>query len=324
MSVEVKTVLITGASGFVGQKAVEKLSSRYRVVAFDKRPPDSKFCNNLISVSGDITDENKIKGVCQKHQPDIIVHCAGIAHQKITRPLDEDTYNITNHIATKRLAAAAVNTNSDIHFVFLSSVSVYGEKYNDSEAGEEDPCYPTTAYARSKLNAEKSLIDLFDAGLISKVDILRLAPVYDRSWSLNLDRRVFGPQKMCYLKFGSGNQKMSVLARSNLIDFIGYRVNQTDSTTFCKGFNVCDRHPCSFNDIITVFRNSTYQPNRPVIKIPLEWIGLGARISGRLIQNRSAWFQSCYDKLANSLVFDNSKMLESGFVPVHTLKSVFS
>jgi len=54
--------------------------------------------------------------------------------------------------------------------------------------------------------------------------ILRLAPVYDRKWSLNLDRRIFTPKKIAYLRFGSGLQKMSALAKSNLIDFIEFLI----------------------------------------------------------------------------------------------------
>ena len=55
--------------------------------------------------------------------------------------------------------------------------------------------------------------------------LLRLAPVYDCEWSLNLDRRVFAPKKMAYLKFGNGEQRMSALARSNLVDFIDFLIH---------------------------------------------------------------------------------------------------
>ena len=40
-------------------------------------------------------------------------------------------------------------------------------------------------------------------------------------------------------------------------------------------------------------------------------------------KNQRQWFHSCYDKVASNLVFDNSRMLETGFKPRHTLQSVF-
>jgi len=71
-------------------------------------------------------------------------------------------------------------------------------------------------------DAEKRLIALCEDRILRNLIILRLAPVYDREWGLNLDRRVFAPKKMAYLKFGSGNQEMSALGRPNLVDFIEF------------------------------------------------------------------------------------------------------
>ena len=48
---------------------------------------------------------------------------------------------------------------------------------------------------------------LYDECKLHNLVILRLAPVYDREWCLNLDRRVFAPGKVAYLKFGLGSKK---------------------------------------------------------------------------------------------------------------------
>lgn len=31
----------------------------------------------------DLTDVNAVAAICKKYSPDIVIHCAGIAHQKI-------------------------------------------------------------------------------------------------------------------------------------------------------------------------------------------------------------------------------------------------
>jgi len=56
----------------------------------------------------------------------VVIHCAGIAHQKIGA-VDAATYMRVNGEATENLAKAAAESNSGVCFIFLSSVSVYGE-----------------------------------------------------------------------------------------------------------------------------------------------------------------------------------------------------
>jgi nucleoside-diphosphate-sugar epimerase len=154
--------------------------------------------------------------------------------------------------------------------------------------------------------------------------ILRLAPVYDREWSLNLDRRVFAPGKLAYLRFGSGSQKMSALARPNLVDFIEFLLERSPQNSGINILNVCDTEPYEFNTIIQVFKKSGIRPNRPIISIPLSPVWIATRISGTLFPNKRNWLHSCYDKLALSLVFNNEKMLGTGFRQVHSLETVFT
>ena len=192
---------------------------------------------------------------------------------------------------------------------------------------ENGICEPSSDYAKSKLDAEKRLIKLFDEGLLKKLDILRLAPVYDSEWSLNLDRRVFALKKVAYLKFGSGMQEMSAIARQNLVDFIGFRLaqetNRVADQSFCNIFNVCDTKSYKFKEIIKIFKQSDCQPSRITLRVPLALVFFATRLAGLIFRSKQQWFYSCFDKLACSLVFDNTKMLDTGFTPKYRLKSVF-
>ncbi len=172
------------------------------------------------------------------------------------------------------------------------------------------------------MNAEIGLKNICDRDGEKKIDIFRLAPVYDRTWRLNLEKRVFGPKKLFYLKFGSGEQCMSTLSRQNLVDFIRYRIEQCDGPGYTV-FNVCDEKTCSFNEIIHVFQNSGVQPNKMVVKIPLFFVGCLTRGAGLVFPRKAGWINSFYNKLANSLVFDNKRMLAPGFCPKQSMASVF-
>jgi len=87
-------------------------------------------------------------------------------------------------------------------------------------------------------------------------------------------------------------------------------------------FNVCDAEPYEFNRIIGVFKKSGIRPDRPVISVPLSVVWFATRIAGIFFSSKREWIHSCYDKLACDLVFDNGKMMWTGFRPVHTLETI--
>ena len=317
-----KNILITGAAGFIGSRLCHRLASGGKTIAVDITS-SANGALNFVWEKADLIDVSSVAEICEKYSPDSVVHCAGIAHQKLGA-VDEATYMKVNSKATENLARSAAAANHDLHFIFLSSISVYGEYGLDIPVSEEHKYSPSSDYAVSKLDAEKRLIKLYEEGLFRKLTILRLAPVYDREWGFNLERRVFAPKKMAYLKFGKGRQEMSALARPNLVDFIEELVKRSSEKSGSEIMNVCDRHPYEFNNIIKVFKKSGSYPIRPTISIPLPVVWLATRIAGVFFKNKKNWLHSCYEKLASSLVFDNTKMLETGFKPRHTLETVFS
>ena len=123
-SVAVNTVWITGANGFIGRKLCRNLSSGCKIVAIDLKI-DKVVSNTYNIIQFDLTDPDLLKSHL-KHPPEVIIHCAGIAHQKLGS-IDAATYMRVNSDATENLAKAAAEKNPDLHFVFLSTISVYGE-----------------------------------------------------------------------------------------------------------------------------------------------------------------------------------------------------
>lgn len=315
-------ILITGAGGFIGVTLCHRLAIEGKVIALDFNKKHEDLSDNLIWEEVDITDLTAIDSVFRRHMPDVVIHCAGIAHQKVGTVSSEE-YLRVNSKATEKLAELAAEVNPEAWFLFLSTVSVYGEENYGSAVSEDIGCHPSSDYAVSKCDAERRLVKLFKKGILKGLTILRLAPVYDRCWSLNLDRRVFGPQKMIYLRFGSGEQQMSALSRLNLVDFIEYLLRRPQKYSSAEVINVCDAHSYAFNTIIKIYKTSGMYSYRPVIKVPLPVIWLVTRVAGVVIPGKKDWLHSCYDKLANSMVFDNKKMLTTGFLPRHSLETIF-
>lgn len=317
-----KIILVTGASGFIGRAVCRCLRGKFKVIAIVKENANHALEADEL-VRCDITDIKRLNQIFGQYSPDVVVHCAGIAHQSVLNPLDEEEYIRVNSLGTEILATAAVQNSPDIHFIFLSSVSVYGEDSKDV-IFETDTCFPSSYYAKSKIAAEKCLRRLHDDGKLQRIDVLRLAPVYDRNWTINLDKRVLRLKNLLYLKFGSGSQRISVLSRSNIVAFIDFILTkQCQSKSFFRVMNISDCKPTTFLEIIDTFRQSVGKYNGIVIPMPLSFFRGLTRIAGFLFKTKKDWLESCYAKLSGDLVFDNSRMLSMGFVPEYSLKLIF-
>lgn len=317
-------IMVTGATGFIGRFLCDHYKLNKGLIALSDERIDIRR-SEFVDVLCDLKNYHAVSDVVDRYAPSIIIHCAGIAHQKVGRISRSDYFQV-NSLATEQLAKAAASANPDVHFIFLSSVCVYGEDHHSETICENSECYPSSDYAESKRDAELRLQALFAGGKIKRLDILRLAPVYDSTWSLNLDRRVFAPGKKAYLRFGNGDQKISAVSRQNLIDFMEYLILNRDhfGDRYCNTYNVCDEHAYSFNQIIETFKRSSDHPGGITFPVPLSWVWVLTRMAGLVFKGKQRWIHSCYDKLASDLVFDNSRMMMTGFKPKHSLQTVFA
>ena len=264
-------ILVTGSSGKIGSRLCEQLSCHHQVHGLDCRDRGSadncsKKSRTFSSVQLDILDYEALHLFFVQHRFDAVIHCAGVSRQ-LYGHFDYSSYREANVTTTENLALLTAESNPDAQFIFLSSVLVYGENLTSMPADEQSPCTPGCDYSRSKLEAEECLRRLDLEKKLGAITILRLAQVYDNDFSENLDKRVFSPFKLSYLKLGRGDQKMSALSRQNFIDFIRFLLEKRRDDPLenrFEIFNVTDQTPYSFGQIIKVFRRSSDQPNRPV------------------------------------------------------------
>lgn len=113
---------------------------------------------------------------------DVVVHLAAISNDPMGNRFEPVTLDI-NHRATVALARLAKAAGAS-RFVFASSCSVYGSG-GDQAQTEESSVAPLTAYAKSKIFAERDLAQLADDGF--RVTCLRFATACGLSERLRLD-----------------------------------------------------------------------------------------------------------------------------------------
>ena len=185
-----KKILVTGASGFIGQSLCETLSKSERSVLGAVRNLDSILINkNIKYISvGDIAFKKNWKDLLV--DVDGIIHCAGRTH-KMNDNKNFDAYQLTNLNGTKYLAEQAVEAGVK-RLVFLSSVKVNDETTHQNtkqKLSHKDTPNPNDYYAISKLEAEKALWDIsLRTGL--EVVVVRLPLVYGYGVKGNLARLI--------------------------------------------------------------------------------------------------------------------------------------
>lgn len=207
-------ILITGATGFVGQVAVEHLQR----AGFDVRRALRKEDNTVLAfddvVVGDINGQTDWEDALQ--DVDAVLHLAGRAHQlndKSQDPLKD--FREVNTDGTLNLAKQAKRAGIK-RFVFVSSIGVNGSQ-NIMPFTEASLAKPHTPYAQSKWEAELGLAKLNGN---MEITIVRPPLVYGPHAPGNLKKLAAVLQKGMPLPFGLIHNKRSLIGVDNLASFL--------------------------------------------------------------------------------------------------------
>jgi nucleoside-diphosphate-sugar epimerase len=145
------TILITGASGFLGRAVVETLAkARWPLrLALRQAPANPRFETALIGdLAGPVAWDEHLAGIAA------IVHIAGLAHQPPGTP--ERLMFQVNTDASDALARAAARHGIS-RFIHISSVRAVVGPSSPLAVGEDAAALPTDAYGRSKHAAEQAI-----------------------------------------------------------------------------------------------------------------------------------------------------------------------
>ncbi len=201
MSSSSKTVLVTGAAGFLGSEVCNFLSENgYSVITLGRKNADI-ICDLGDSVPNLPTTI------------DFVIHAAGKAHMVPKTELEAADFFTVNVIGTQNLLEGIRESKSNIQsFVFISSVAVYGVSQG-SEINENHPLLAEDPYGKSKIEAETVIINFCTANNI-QCTLLRLPLIAGKNPPGNLGAMISAIKKGFYFSFGNGSVKKSmVLAR---------------------------------------------------------------------------------------------------------------
>lgn len=168
-----KTILVTGAAGFIGSNLVQRLINDFtgiKVIGYDNvndyydvKIKDARLAKlekneNFVFVKADLADKAKVDEVFNEYKPDVVVNLAAQAgvRYSIDHP---DTYIESNIIGFFNILEACRHSYDNgekgvEHLVYASSSSVYGGNKKVPFSTDDKVDNPVSLYAATKKSNE--------------------------------------------------------------------------------------------------------------------------------------------------------------------------
>jgi nucleoside-diphosphate-sugar epimerase len=197
----VKRILITGANSYVGTNVERWLM----------KEPDKYHVDTIDMIDGSWREKD-FSGY------DVVFHVAGIAHVKETSG-NRSLFYLVNRDLPIEVAQKAKNAGVS-HFIFLSSMSVYG--MDTGIISKTTVPIPKTNYGKSKLEAEDGIRALINEKF--KVAILRPPMIYGKGCKGNFQKLVLLAQKLPIFPIISNTRSMLYI--NNLSSFIEIMIEE--------------------------------------------------------------------------------------------------
>lgn len=294
-----KTLLFTGATGFLGSNVIPLLKKDYVV---DTLALDASATYNVNLV----TDSIKL----DKHY-DVVLHAAGKAHVIPKTAAEKKLFYDINFEGTKKVCAALEVSGVPKSFIFISTVAVYGCDTGEMIT-EEHSLYGDTPYAKSKIMAEQFLQDWCEKNNVI-LTILRPSLIAGKNPPGNLGAMINGIESGRYLSIAGGMSRKSVMMACDLANIV--------PLCEAKGgvYNICDDSYPSFHELELLI--SEQLGKNPPMNVPYWTAKCLARI-GDFLGKRFPINSSRLEKITKSLTFSNEKIKEEiGFIPTDVLSN---
>lgn len=177
-------VMVTGASGWLGQRLVRRLISQKKDIVYvdywNGKPKAQQFLdgyNKLKVICGDIRKSDEF--IQEFDDCETVFNCAGIQHPVFTKSI----YSV-NRDGPASLLESCIKMGVK-NFIHVSSSTVHGENISKNFITEKSPIMPLTHYAISKIEGERLLAKLSKKSSV-RIVIIRPGVFYGVNPSKNL------------------------------------------------------------------------------------------------------------------------------------------
>lgn len=223
-------VLLTGGTGFIGTKFVEKFSKEFNLIIFSSKEK---------------IQEQKIIKTIEKINPDVIIHLAALSGLKNCE-LNQKEASDVNVIGTENIVKGCIKNNSRL--IFLSSREVYGSTVM-KKSDENDKLEPISVYGQTKMKAEK-IIQKY--GIKENLDytILRVSNVYGPGSKSGINRLIVDALNKKKIIINGGEQILNLIFIDDVIQIL-YLILKNNKISK-EIFNIGSENTISLNEFLEI------------------------------------------------------------------------
>ncbi len=153
-------VLLTGATGFIGNELARKLCNEYEVYCLVRTSSNKSALDPIKDILtkveiryGNLTDYATIKKIIKDISPHYIIHtgAATAVRHSFENPIE---FQETNHTATVNLVHSALELPEFRKFIFASTMETYGDQEQRVPFKEDLTQKPLSPYAVAKVASD--------------------------------------------------------------------------------------------------------------------------------------------------------------------------
>ncbi|ELM3617329.1 NAD-dependent epimerase/dehydratase family protein [Aeromonas sobria] len=277
-------ILLTGATGFVGNAVLKQLMLQPDVIirTYGRRAPVWLNANRtadarvkMIShATGEISPATDYAPALI--DVDIVIHCAAQAHINKNATDCQAEFNHVNCDGTLKLARQAVAAGVK-RFVFISSIGVNGGHNQHMPFKYDDVAAPWDEYTQSKYAAELGLRQIAkETGL--EVVIIRPPLVYGANAPGNFGKLAQAVRYGRWLPLGAIHNQRSFVALDNLVDLIINCIDHPNAAN--QIFLVSDDQDISTTGLLEIMTRAAGKSPR-LLPVPMGLLRLIGKLTGK-------------------------------------------
>ncbi len=268
-----RSVLITGATGFLGGYAVrEFLDHGFAVVAHGRNPAALARLREMgaTTVAGDLAQLAQVKAPV-----DAVVHAAALSSPwGKWREFEESNVAGTRHVV------GFMERNAVPRLVFVSSPSIYASRGDKLDMRENHPLRsrPLSSYIRSKIAAEAFLQTAHGSGRVPELLIIRPRGIIGAGDPSVAPRLLQAYGKIGVPLFNGGANLIDLTAVENVA--LALRLAVEAPAAHGQAYNITNGQPRPFKELLEVLFTELNLPPRYLKANATLFYGLGALLEG--------------------------------------------